>query len=115
MVEYQQIYKKNLIYKCSDHFVSRFRTVIDACPAQRRDIVSLHNWVKGTGSINQEEASFLRHEKDLMNLRTQSDETQSYLETCLVRTGVKISRALRKVRPSCKELVVHYIGYLHSH
>ncbi|KAF2792089.1 hypothetical protein K505DRAFT_388040, partial [Melanomma pulvis-pyrius CBS 109.77] len=87
-----------------DHFVSRFKTVIDARPAQRRDVISLHNWVKGTGSINQEEASFLRHENDLMTLSTESDETQSYLETLLIRAGVKISRALCKVWLFYKEL-----------
>ena len=78
--------------------MTRFKVVLDACTAQQRDVISLHNWVKGTGSINQEEASFLNHDKDLMGVRTQSDETQSRFETAMVRAGVKYSRVLQKVK-----------------
>ena len=70
---------------------------LDAGTAQRRDIISLHNWVKGTGSINHEEASFLRDEEDLMSIRSQPDEARSCFETCVVRAGVKFSRILYQV------------------
>jgi hypothetical protein len=83
--------------KYQDKFVSRFGVALDACTARRRDIISLHNWVKGTGNINQEEASFLRDEEDLMSISSRPDEAQSYFETCVVRAGVKFSRILHKV------------------
>lgn len=94
--------------------MSRFRVAVDACAAQRRDILSLHNWVKGTGSINQEEAAFLRNEEDLMSIRSRPDEAQSYFETCVVRAGVKFNRLLHKVRAltySRKEPHVHQVQY----
>lgn len=80
-----------------DQFVSRLKDVLDANGSRRRDIVSLHNWIKGTGSVNQEEASFLREEEDLMSIANPPDEVQSYFETCVVRAGVKISQALHRV------------------
>ncbi|MCJ1454887.1 hypothetical protein MMC28_005240 [Mycoblastus sanguinarius] len=81
-----------------DQFVSRFRITLDASNAHRRDIVSLQNWIKGTGSINQAEASFLRDEEDLMSIRSRPDEAQSFFETCVVKAGVKISRIFQKYR-----------------
>lgn len=77
--------------------MSRFRVALDAGTAQRHDIVSLHNWITGTGSINQAEASFLRDEEDLMSIRSRPDEAQSYFETCVVRAGAKFSHVLHKV------------------
>lgn len=83
---------------CEDEFVFRFRVALDTCAPQRRDIISLHNWVKGTGSINQEEASFLDHDDDLMSISSRAAEEQSYFETLIVRAGVALSRNLNKVR-----------------
>lgn len=83
--------------KRKDHFVSRFRSTLDAGTAHRPDIVSLHHWIKGTGNINQTEASFLRDEEDLMSIRSRPDEAQSYFETCAVKAGIKISRIFQKV------------------
>ena len=77
--------------------MSRFKNALDAGKAHRRDIVSLHNWIKGTGSINQAEASFLRDEEDLMSIRTRPDEAQSLFETWVVKAGARISRILQKV------------------
>ena len=77
--------------------MARFRVALDAGTAQRRDIISLHNWIKGTGSINQAEASFLHDEEDLMSIRSRPDEAKSFLETFAVRAGVKLSRLLHKV------------------
>ena len=95
MVRFYYIVKSTSKHK--DKFVARFRVALDACTAQRRDIISLHNWVKGTGSINQEEASFLRNEEDLMSIRSRPSNGESYFETCVVRAGVKLSRMLHKV------------------
>lgn len=97
MVSFRYIAKAllNILYK--DQFVSRFRVALDACTAQRRDIISLHNWVKGTGSINQEEASFLDEDDDLMSMSSRPDDAQSYFENFVVRAGVKLSRILHKV------------------
>ena len=80
-----------------DQFVSRFRVALDACAAQRRDIISLHNWVKGTGSINQKEASFLDEDDDLMSMSSRPDDARSYFENLVVRVGLKLSRILHKV------------------
>ena len=91
------LYLVDSISKRKDQFVSRFRITLDASNAHRRDIVSLQNWIKGTGSINQAEASFLRDEEDLMSIRSRPDEAQSFFETCVVKAGVKISRIFQKV------------------
>lgn len=77
--------------------MSRFRIALDAGNAHKREIISLHNWVKGTGSIHEAEASFLRDEEDLMSIRSRPDEAQSFFENCVVKAGVKVSRILRRV------------------
>ena len=93
----RSLYLVDGISKCEDHFVSRFRTALDAGNAHRLDIVSLHNWIKGTGSINQIETSFLYDKEDLMSIRSRPDEAQSFFETCAVKAGIKISRIMHKV------------------
>ena len=95
MVRVQHIVR--IVSKREDQFVSRFRIAIDACTAQRRDIISLHNWLTGTGSVNQEEASFLRHEADLMSISSRPDKTQSYFQTCIVKAGARLRHMLHKV------------------
>jgi hypothetical protein len=80
---------------------------MDASAAQRNDIVSLHNWVTGTGRINLDEAAFLYHQNDIMTIVSRPDETQSWLETCLVRIWMKIGRTCFPVS-LCPEFVASF-------
>ena len=81
-----------------DQFVSRFRVALDACSAQQNSVISLHNWVKGTGSVNQEETSFIRNKEDLMSISSRPDNTLSYFQALVVRAGARLGQMCYKVR-----------------
>ncbi len=45
-----------------------------------RDVMSLQNWVEGTGCLSREETKYLEHERELFSLVPPGDNTMKQLE-----------------------------------
>ncbi len=69
--------------------MDRCRQMLSCSRANARDVASLQNWLESTGSVNEDEISYLDRENELISLASSSDlamkQLEDWIEDCLIR------------------------------
>jgi hypothetical protein len=66
--------------------------------ANARDIVSLQNWLERTGSVNEDEISYLDRENELVSLASSNDLAMKQLEDWIEDRLIRHYKGFRAVQ-----------------
>jgi hypothetical protein len=80
-----------------DSFNERIHRALSFDPAQPRDVLSLQNWVNGTGSLDRKETAYLTQPRELVNLATSGDSATTQLETWVEDKLIRFYEGFRQV------------------
>ncbi|KAF1992972.1 hypothetical protein P154DRAFT_591726, partial [Amniculicola lignicola CBS 123094] len=81
-----------------DTMMKDYHYVMRLPNASPRDIISIKNWLNGTGSIARAETNFLEHQHDMANLTGALDSAVNYIETFVERLAERLAAHIRKVK-----------------
>ncbi|OJD28905.1 uncharacterized protein BKCO1_10400011 [Diplodia corticola] len=83
-----------------DSMMKEYQHALHLPAADRRDVVSMKNWIEGTGCIQRKESRYLDLEDDLLNLTGTVDSAITRIETVIEDCAVWIAHHI------CKRIVV---------
>ena len=66
-------------------------------PAPARDVLSLQNWVDGTGNLSRDETAYLENERELISLDPSSDSAIKKLENWVEDQLIRRCKGFRAV------------------
>jgi hypothetical protein len=80
-----------------DSFNERIHRTLCFDPAQPRDVLSLRNWVNGTGCLDRKETAYLAQYRELVNLAPSGDSATIQLESWVEDKLIRFYEGFRQV------------------